>query len=255
MDKKEHELKALLTGQTFDTSADATGELEVAKVYASGFANATEGIAVVSDFRDDECYIYSGEFGQRMFSLPEYSTGYNTAFEDVVLSRGNREEFLERHILELRFFNFIKDLPLEHRSEYQMSCLIRFGKDGNSNSMTILHTSRYLSFDNSGNVILGLCTYVPFPQITGAWSGNIINVVTGELVNYDIYIESDKKLLSKRQLEILRFLAKGLPSKQIADQLNLSLFTVNRHRQDILACLKVANTAAAVEIGLRMGLI
>jgi DNA-binding NarL/FixJ family response regulator len=50
-------------------------------------------------------------------------------------------------------------------------------------------------------------------------------------------------------------IAKGVPSKQIADKLNISIYTVNRHRQDILASLKVANTAAAVEIALRMNLI
>ena len=48
---------------------------------------------------------------------------------------------------------------------------------------------------------------------------------------------------------------KGVPSKQIADKLNISIYTVDRHRQDILASLKVANTAAAVEIALRMNLI
>ena len=55
--------------------------------------------------------------------------------------------------------------------------------------------------------------------------------------------------------EILSLIAKGVPSKQIADNLNISIYTVNRHRQDILATLKVANTAAAVEIALRMNLI
>ena len=61
--------------------------------------------------------------------------------------------------------------------------------------------------------------------------------------------------LSRRQLEILSLIAKGVPSKQIAGNLNISIYTVNRHRQDILATLKVANTAAAVEIALRMNLI
>ncbi|MCS2560342.1 LuxR C-terminal-related transcriptional regulator [Bacteroides ovatus] len=46
-----------------------------------------------------------------------------------------------------------------------------------------------------------------------------------------------------------------MSSKQIADNLNISVHTVNRHRQDILATLKVANTASAVEIALRMNII
>ena len=70
-----------------------------------------------------------------------------------------------------------------------------------------------------------------------------------------VYEACDRKILSRRQLEILSLIAKGVPSKQIADNLNISVYTVNRHRQDILASLKVANTAAAVEIVLRMNLI
>jgi len=62
-------------------------------------------------------------------------------------------------------------------------------------------------------------------------------------------------LLSKRQKEILGFLAKGLGSKQIAEYLNISFNTVNRHRQDILSVLRVKNTVAAVEIGIKMNLI
>ena len=71
----------------------------------------------------------------------------------------------------------------------------------------------------------------------------------------NVYEACDRKILSRRQLEILSLIAKGVPSKQIADNLNISVYTVNRHRQDILASLKVANTAAAVEIALRMNLI
>ena len=74
-------------------------------------------------------------------------------------------------------------------------------------------------------------------------------------MHLNVYEACDRKILSRRQLEILSLIAKGVPSKQIADNLNISVYTVNRHRQDILASLKVANTAAAVEIALRMNLI
>ena len=63
------------------------------------------------------------------------------------------------------------------------------------------------------------------------------------------YLQYDNLLLSKRQVEILSMLAKGVGSKQIADKLNISVHTVSRHRQDILSRLRVTNTAAAVEIG------
>ena len=40
--------------------------------------------------------------------------------------------------------------------------------------------------------------------------------------------------LSIRELEIVRFIEKGFSSKQIAEKLFLSVFTVNTHRSNIL---------------------
>lgn len=82
--------------------------------------------------------------------------------------------------------------------------------------------------------------------------GCIINTRTGETVCLEQF---DSRLLSRRQIEILSLLAKGEGSKQIADKLSISVNTVSRHRQDILTRLRVTNTAAAVEIGLRLRLI
>lgn len=49
--KKEHELKSLLTEQQFETSDNREILLAQARACASGYALATEGIAVVSDFK------------------------------------------------------------------------------------------------------------------------------------------------------------------------------------------------------------
>lgn len=62
-------------------------------------------------------------------------------------------------------------------------------------------------------------------------------------------------MLSPREKEVLALLAKGESSKQIAQGLCLSVNTIYRHRQNILTALQVNNTAAAVEIGLRLHLI
>lgn len=135
-----------------------------------------------------------------------------------------------------------------------MSCVIRFRKlDGAT--LPVLHTSRYIQWDSTGNAWLGLCTYIPLPLIDMKDEHGIINSVTGELVDKKLYTKNDNRILSKRQREILYLLAKGDGSKQIADKLNISVHTVNRHRQNILTALKVTNSASAVEIALRLELI
>ena len=180
---------------------------------------------------------------------------HTSAFENTVFSHANEEELIQRHILELRFFNFIKELPINEKTNFSASCIISFYRMGSNETIRILHTTRYFSCGNGGSVILGLCTYSPYFGSHNKQDGIIVNLVTGETVRRNVYEACDRKILSRRQLEILSLIAKGVPSKQIADNLNISVYTVNRHRQDILATLKVANTAAAVEIALRMNLI
>ena len=253
--KKEHELKSLLTEQQFETSDNREILLAQARACASGYALATEGIAVVSDFQNNECHIYSGKFGQTIMNLPEYMVDRNSAFEDIVFWPCKRRRNLLNAMYWSRFFNFIKELSIREKTDFSASCILSFYQTGGNKKVKILHTTRYFSCSANGSVLFGLCTYIPYPVSHNRQDGIIVNLLTGETVGRDIYEASDRKILSRRQLEILSLIAKGVPSKQIASNLNISIFTVNRHRQDILATLKVANTAAAVEIALRMNLI
>ena len=249
--KQEKELKQLLTGQKFVSSEYDLALLESTKTYA----RATEGVGVVSDFHNSVCYIYAGKFGQYFFGLPEYLEDYETAFENVIFDRVVKEDLLERRILELSFIAYLKNVPANQKSEYLASCFLRIYNDRRSYTMQILHTTRYLNCLSNGSIWCGLCTYSPFPQTSLGLNGGIVNTYTGITVNKEEYRQSNNNLLSKRQKEILGFLAKGLGSKQIAEYLNISFNTVNRHRQDILSVLRVKNTVAAVEIGIKMNLI
>lgn len=60
--KQEQELKSLLNGQQFYLSGKDELPLARAQACASAYALATEGIAVVSDFQNGECHIYSEAF-------------------------------------------------------------------------------------------------------------------------------------------------------------------------------------------------
>jgi DNA-binding CsgD family transcriptional regulator len=60
--------------------------------------------------------------------------------------------------------------------------------------------------------------------------------------------------LSKREREILNLVCKGLSSQAIADQLFLSVHTVNTHRRNIQASLGTSNVADLVVLGKEAGL-
>ncbi|MDR5874834.1 response regulator transcription factor [Halomonas sp. CUBES01] len=60
--------------------------------------------------------------------------------------------------------------------------------------------------------------------------------------------------LTPRQSEVLELVAKGFRSKAIADQLNVSIKTIETHRADIMHRLGVRHTAGLVHEALRLGL-
>jgi len=67
--------------------------------------------------------------------------------------------------------------------------------------------------------------------------------------------ESKKGLLSEREREVLRRAAKGLWNKQIAEELFLSLSTVEAHLSSIFNKLGVSSRTEAVVCGLKKGLL
>jgi len=61
--------------------------------------------------------------------------------------------------------------------------------------------------------------------------------------------------ITKRELEVLEFLADGMTTDDIAREMFLSPATVDTHRRNIIKKLDVNNITEAVAHGLRTGLI
>jgi DNA-binding NarL/FixJ family response regulator len=62
-------------------------------------------------------------------------------------------------------------------------------------------------------------------------------------------------VLTEREIQVLRLVAAGFPSKQIGTELGISETTVKTHLKDIFARLHVSNRAEAASKALRLGLI
>lgn len=61
--------------------------------------------------------------------------------------------------------------------------------------------------------------------------------------------------LSTRELEVLRLLAEGMPNAAIADRLVVSVNTIRKHVQSILAKLNAHSKLEALSIAVRQGLV
>ena len=62
-------------------------------------------------------------------------------------------------------------------------------------------------------------------------------------------------LLTRREKEVLAFIANGLTSQDIADRLFLSSLTIETHRRNLLTKLGVNNTASLIRFAAQQGLI
>jgi DNA-binding NarL/FixJ family response regulator len=66
--------------------------------------------------------------------------------------------------------------------------------------------------------------------------------------------QPDINILSKRELEVVSFITRGLSSKEISNELNLALKTVEVHRYNILKKLSLPNTASLVSFANHFGI-
>jgi DNA-binding CsgD family transcriptional regulator len=114
-----------------------------------------------------------------------------------------------------------------------------------------------LELDKHGNVWLDLSIMDPSPDqdVSIPYRGRLLNYKTGELFEFKPSIDDkkDQPQLSVREKEVLKLIAGGMGSKQIADKLFISVNTVNTHRQRIIEKLNVSNTAGAIGYASEVG--
>ncbi len=65
----------------------------------------------------------------------------------------------------------------------------------------------------------------------------------GERHNIELTVDSEKEILSPREIEVLKLLVEGLLNKEIASRLNIGLTTVISHRKNIAEKLGVKSVA------------
>jgi PAS domain S-box-containing protein len=68
-------------------------------------------------------------------------------------------------------------------------------------------------------------------------------------------LDKPSAALSEREIEVLTLLAEGLPTKSLAQKLNISHFTARNHIQNILVKLELHSKAQAVSYAFKKGIL
>ncbi len=217
--------------------------------YAENMATIENVVVVVSDIKNNDSYIFSGKFGA-VLGIGDYRHE-NSIWENSILNLMTQEEQEEKYLAELRFYNFLRHVPRNKRSDFYLMSKLRVRAVG-GDVLNVLHRMFYVYPVDSDIVCYALCMYgcLPFDFVGKSYAVNSITGVTEELTP-----EKDISILTKRELQILRLVDTGSTSAVIADILSISKNTVSRHRQEILAKLNVKNSMAACRIAKAMKII
>lgn len=248
-------LNQKLLQQPFSDQMDESSLLIKYQQIAYGYAAIENSIAVLSDLKSNRSYIYNGGVAKRLgIAEKESAKSIDSIWEEDIFERIHPEDMIKKHTLELQFFHLLKTIPIDERSGYYITSKMRM-KDQSSEYILIKHRMFYICSCSSGSFWLALCLYNFFNDIAEYQStdGIIVNSATGETFTPNIKQFND--ILTRREKEILLLIDKGRMSKQIADMLSISIYTINRHRQNILEKLRVKNSHEACRVAKIMGLI
>lgn len=86
-------------------------------------------------------------------------------------------------------------------------------------------------------------------------SANIASTLMEEIVSPDETIANGASLLTKREEEVVRLLAEGLSSREIAERLHLGIRTVDTHRAHVMEKFGVHSTVELVTYAIRQGIV
>lgn len=247
-----NKLNEELLNQDFEREKSGLEELDRYKLSARGYADVENVLAVLSDMCAGHSHVYYGRFASMLgLSSADGEQQIGSIWEDCILERIHPDDLYTKHLMELRFFHFIKHQPRSRRCDYYLVEKLRM-RDRYGNYLSVMHRMFYVEASHGHAIRFALCLYGPlqFDVPAGGW---VVDSVTGRTTKMEQH--NGTSILSARERQVLLLIDKGMTSKHVADELSISVNTVSRHRQTILEKLKVGNSIEACRIAKDLGII
>ena len=145
--------------------------------------------------------------------------------------------------IDKKVWEFLNTLPEEEKLTYKYIYELRILERGKY--VRMIYQMRILAFKEDNFLAMGIIDIAPEQSANTSVRFQIKNCLTDEIVPFAIKTATDA-LLTPREREILALAKEGMFSKEISEKLNISIHTVNRHRQNILEKLQVDNIIEAI---------
>ena len=174
-----------------------------------------------------------------------YVTEYIEASQEINIEKLVHPDDLEvvRRI-DKKVWEFLDTLPEEEKLTYKYIYEMRVLDRGKY--VRMIYQMRILAFKDDNFLGMGIIDIAPEQSANTSVRFQIKNCLTDEIVPFAIESATDT-LLTPREREILALAKEGMFSKEISEKLNISIHTVNRHRQNILEKLQVDNMIEAMK--------
>lgn len=178
--------------------------------------------------------------------------GYNPVWIKTIRKQG---DLLEERIhpddraqlieCQIEHGQFIYSLPPEERNDYQQVFQMRM-LNARQQYVNVISRHQVIQKDKNGKawIIMGVMDLAPDQTPADRIKRTVVNRKTGEILRPVVLLAEQP--LTKREKEILTLIRQGFLSKEIAYKLNLSIYTVNNHRKNILAKLNAGNVIEAI---------
>ena len=248
MDILRKELDEIYYSQHLERESLDAGRLDFFKDAVRAMSQITGGCCVITDASCDRCHVFGGVLAWSM-GWAEGDTLCRTvdsSDEDFIYNRLHPADLPDKRLLEYEFFKSVNPMDVDAKLHAKARCRIRI-KDKDGRYVWIDNSTQVLCPSPSGRIWLILCCYElsPDQSLAPDITPRIVDSATGRITNLS-FLERRAHILSEREKEVLNLIKSGKSSKMIADVLNISINTVNRHRQNILEKLSVANSFEAI---------
>lgn len=195
--------------------------------------------------------------GKHVFSSYNFAflKGSTTSDSEFFNQRIHPEDL--PHLIQngISMFQFGFALPRELRKQFKARNTYRVQTEPGLYQVVVEQHS-VLELDPDGHfwLILSVLDLVPSFPFQKAQS-EIINPKTLEVIDFSAPPNMLAQSLSMREIEILNLVKEGFLSKEISENLSISVHTVNTHRQKILRKLDVGNSHEALVQAKTLGII
>ncbi len=219
---------------------------------------ATIGKSGVSvfDFYKKEHIFYSPNFGQLLGFDVKQIEEKGQRFIDAKIHPDDFLLLMQNGISLLKLYSKFTD---DEKANYKLINEYRI-LNCEDTYVRVIEQHQALELDIDGNLwlSLSLIDISPNQEVSEGFKSQLYNYRTGKIVPF----RNEKKngvsgglALSKREIQILKMVKEGLLSKEISNQLEISLNTVNTHRQRVLEKLGANNSMEAVVFASKLGLL